>query len=168
VEQVIFWIGGLIALALVLKLIESSLFAPAKNKKSNYTYQKKSSIMTNAEIDFFSALTEAVENKYYIFPQVHLPSILTHKIVGQSWYGAYRHIDEKSVDFVLCDRTNLEPVLAIELDDNSHLRDDRIQRDLEVERILDQAEVPLIRFNNHGKFNGDAIKQQINQTLSAD
>lgn len=88
--------------------------------------------------------------------------------MGQNWYGAYRHIDEKSVDFVLCNRSNLEPVLAIELDDNSHLRDDRIQRDEEVERILNQAELPLIRFKNHEKFNVDEIRERINQTLTAD
>ena len=124
--------------------------------------------MTDAEANFFSILTEVVENKYYIFPQIHLPSILNHKIVGQDWYGAYRHIDEKSVDFVLCSHNNLEPVLAIELDDNSHLRDDRIQRDTEVERILNQAKLPLIRFSNHGKFHVDEIKHRIDQTLMAD
>jgi len=140
----------------------------AQDKKSNYIYQTKSAIMTDAEANFFSILTEVVENKYYIFPQIHLPSILNHKIVRQNWYGAYRHIDEKSVDFVLCNRNNLEPVLAIELDDNSHLRDDRIQRDIEVDRVLSHAKLPLIRFSNHGKFNVDEIEHKINQMLMAD
>ncbi|MDE2040977.1 MAG: DUF2726 domain-containing protein [Patescibacteria group bacterium] len=74
---------------------------------------------------------------------------MDNKVIGQDWYGAFRHIDEKSVDFVLCRKEDLYPVLAIELDDRSHERPDRQQRDREVERILDGSGLPLLRLRQH-------------------
>lgn len=67
---------------------------------------------------------------------------------GQNWRAALAHINRKSVDFVLCDKAYLSPKLAIELDDKSHGVLDRQDRDREVERILREAHVPLLRLEN--------------------
>ena len=55
-----------------------------------------------------------------MFPQVHLSALLDHKVKGQDWRIAFRHINGKSVDYVLCDKATLQPVYAIELDDYTH------------------------------------------------
>jgi DNA phosphorothioation-dependent restriction protein DptG len=109
-----------------------------------YFYRRKESVMTPAEAKAFSALVEVVGSDFYVFPQLHLPSFLDHTTRGQNWRAAFRHIDEKSVDFVLCGK-DLTPQLVIELDDWSHARSDRQERDKEVERILQQAGIPLLR-----------------------
>ena len=98
--------------------------------------------------DYRKNLKEIVGEKYYIFPQMHLPTFLEHKIVGQNWFGAFRHIDEKSVDFILCDKQTFSPMLAVELDEKSHEQSARQDRDREVERILDVAKMPLLRIRN--------------------
>src|SRR4051812_48819226 len=85
-----------------------------------YSYSKKDFIMTRAEHECFDALVKAVGEKYHVFPQVHLPSIVNNKVIGQNWKGAFKHINQKSVDFVLCDKAYLAPKLAIELDDRTH------------------------------------------------
>lgn len=121
--------------------------------------------MTQAECKCFNSLVEAAGSTYYIFVQVHLPSVLDHKIHnGQKWFAAFRHIDEKSVDFVLCTKNDLRPVLAIELDDWSHERLDRQERDREVERILKNAELPLLRLKNNSDMP-DALVLKINSSL---
>ena len=66
-------------------------------------------------------------------------------------------LSQKSVDFVLCDKTYLSPKLAVELDDKSHERTDRQERDVEVERILKEAGMPLLRIANHNQFNREEI-----------
>lgn len=119
--------------------------------------------MTQSEKICFDNLIKAVGDKYYIFPQIHLPTILDQKIVGQNWYGAFRHIDEKSVDFILCDKTNLSPILAIELDDKSHGRPDRQERDREVERILKGANVPLLRLQSNTPLG---LVEKINNSVA--
>ena len=130
-----------------------------------YDYSKKDFIMTRAEHECFDSLVKAVGEKYYVFPQVHLPSIVNNKVVGQNWKAAFKHINQKSVDFVLCDKAYLAPKLAIELDDKSHERADRIDRDGEVERILTDAGLPLLRLENHGRFDPAYLTQKIDDAI---
>jgi very-short-patch-repair endonuclease len=77
------------------------------------------------------------------------------------------HINRKSVDFVLCDKAYISPKLAIELDDKSHERPDRQERDKEVERILSDAGVPLLRLESRGSFNPTELAQSIKSGLGA-
>lgn len=133
--------------------------------KSPYNYKKKDFLMSRAEHEFFDILVEVVGNQYYVFPQIHLSTILDNKVVGQNWRGAFRHIDEKSVDFVICDKAYIKPILAIELDDRTHEREDRKGRDGEVERILKESGLSLLRFGNNGSFNKEEVKRLILEKL---
>lgn len=136
-----------------------------ENKKTIYKYKRKDFLITRAEHEFFDILVGILGSQYHIFPQVHLPTILDHKIVGQNWKGAFRHIDEKSVDFVICDKAYLKPLLAIELDDKSHEKEDRIQRDLSVEQILKEAGMPLLRIQNNGSFDKEEVRNLLLENL---
>ena len=122
--------------------------------------------MTKPEHELFDVLMSAVGNDYLIFAQVHLPTLLDNKVVGQNWRGAFRHISEKSVDFVLCDKAYISPKLAIELDDKTHERPERQDRDREVERILKEAGIPLLRLENHGRFNPDELAREISSAIN--
>ena len=88
-----------------------------------------------------------------------------NRVVGQNWFGAFRHIDEKSVDFVLCDKLSLSPQIAIELDDQSHERADRKKRDEEVNRILEMAGLPLIRIENNNRLSPAELAQKIKEKM---
>ena len=94
---------------------------------------------------------------------MHLPTLIDNKVVGQNWRAAFRHINGKSVDFVLCDKAYISPKLAIELDDKTHERPERQERDVEVERILQEAGVPLLRLENHGKFNAEQLSVKVKE-----
>jgi len=140
----------------------------SENKKSKplYNYKRKYFLISRPEHEFFDILVEVMGNKYYVFPQIHLSNILDNKIVGQNWKGAFRHIDEKSVDYVICDKAYIKPLLAIELDDRTHEKEDRKERDAEVKRILDQVGLPFLIFENHGSFNKEEIKKIISEKLN--
>jgi len=114
--------------------------------------------MSKTETDFFVKLDHAVSERYYVFPQVHLSALLDHKVKGQEWKYAFSHINGKSVDYVLCDRSTLNPVYAIELDDFTHERSDRIERDIEVQRIFQEARLPLVRFKNKDISESEIIQ----------
>lgn len=135
-------------------------------KKSRYRYERKKFFMTSAEHEFFNVLTKIVGEHYYIFPQAHLPSILDHKIPGQYYSAAFSHINQKSVDYVLCDKEYLSPKLVIELDDKTHEREDRKVRDVEVEQMLKEAGLPLLRIDNHGTFNEEELRSRIKENIS--
>lgn len=142
-----------------------TVFQSKFSKTKVYGYKRKEFFMTRAEHELYDTLIQIVGNEYYIFPQVHLSTIVDNKVVGQNWRSAFRHINQKSVDFVLCDKAYISPKLVIELDDRTHQHEDRITRDKEVERILSEAKLPLLRLENSGQFNSQDIIQKINHSL---
>jgi very-short-patch-repair endonuclease len=148
----------------VITMYSSSASSRSK-PKVDYKYGNRYSVMSPAERDFFKKLSDAVGNEYYIFPQVHLSVLVDHTIVRQYYKAALSHIDRKSVDFILCDKNTLETKLAIEIDDHTHTRLDRIERDGIVEDILKNAGVKLVRFENHGTFNSQEIFDKVRAVL---
>ena len=136
-----------------------------ESEETVYDYRRAKFFMTRSEHELYDVLQKAVGGEYRIFAQVHLSTILDHKVKGQSWRGALSHIHRKSVDFVLCEKDYLSPQLIIELDGKSHNREDRQERDTEVERILEDAGLPLLRIQNHGTFDAEAIKEQVNKAI---
>ncbi len=122
--------------------------------------------MSPRERDFFSLLIDSVSHDYFVFPQMHLDNILWYKFKGQNSFGAFRHINEKSVDFVLCDKENVEILLAIELDDATHSEPKRIERDEVVEGILKEADLPLLRIRSFKDLSGDELVGLIREKIS--
>ncbi|EFH8375491.1 DUF2726 domain-containing protein [Escherichia coli] len=61
------------------------------------------------------------------------------------WRRPQRHQRPRSSQtYLLCDKTDLKPLLAIELDDKSHQREDRIARDKLVDGIFKAVGLPVI------------------------
>jgi very-short-patch-repair endonuclease len=139
---------GLLILVAIIVFIKSILSENGQNKPKIYQYTARTSPMTKAETEFFFKLDRVAGSKYYVFPQMHLSSILDHRVKGQEWKHAFSHINGKSVDYVLCDKTTLLPTYAIELDDYTHDRPKRKERDYEVNRMLHYAGIPLLRVKN--------------------
>lgn len=160
----------IVAIAIAINLFfdkdKSLLKSSNEREKKEYKYKKKPFFMTQSESTFYNSLNLAVENKYYIFPQVHLSSIIDNKVKGQNWKAAFKHINQKSVDFVLCDKKYISPKLAIELDDRTHEGEDRIKRDIEVERILKEAKLPLLRIKSSISSDYGNLREQIETILN--
>jgi very-short-patch-repair endonuclease len=157
-------IGIVVLLATVLFI--ASRTGETEEEKPEYQYVRKNFFLTSSEHQCYDALVAAVGSEYYIFAQVHLSALVDHKIKGQNWGAAFQHINGKSVDFVLCDKAKISPVLAIELDDKSHERPDRQERDVVVEGILRQAKLPLLRLENRGGFKPEELRQRIREHLT--
>ncbi len=137
---------SLAALMLVIVAVGAIQLLFKNAKRSNesstiYRYGRKDFVMNRAEHEFFNILIEVVGSSYYVFPQVLLSTILDHRIKGQDWRAAFRRINGKSVDFVICDKAYIKPLLAIELDGRSHDEEAVRQRDVDVERIFEGAEL---------------------------
>lgn len=137
-----------------------------RQAKNQYEYRAKACYMTKSEAEFFKILYRVASDRYYIFPQAHLSAILDHKVPGQNWKGAFRHINGKSVDYVLCDKQTLKPVYAVELDDYTHQYSNRQERDHEVERMLQSAGVPFVRFSNYKTLTDNEITERFIETAN--
>ena len=160
----IIFIVLIIIAIILLKRYSPEIFLDQKSK-ALYNYKRKDFLMSRAEHEFFDILVDITKDQYYVFPQIHLSTILDNKVVGQNWKGAFRHIDEKSVDYVICDKAYIKPLLAIELDDRTHERENRKIRDGEVERILSDANLLLLRFGNGGRFDKEEIRRLVLENI---
>lgn len=158
-------IVGFLGLITVLKYISSIASNSSGKTKKAYHFTSKRSLMTNAENEFFDMLMKTIDGRYFVFPQIHLSAILDHKVKGQNWNAAFRSINGKSVDYVISDKTSRKTLIAIELDDYTHDAEDRKQRDIEVERVLSEAQIPLLRFTNYKTIRCDEIERKISETL---
>lgn len=152
-------LGLVIFAAILISALRANTSSKKKVFKNNvYNYTAKYSLMSKTESDFFVKLEQAVSERYYVFPQVHLSAILDHRAKGQEWKYAFSHINGKSVDYVLCSKTTLKPAYAIELDDYTHDKADRRERDREVERIFEAANLPLVRFKDKDASESEIIR----------
>lgn len=133
--------------------------------KSKYFYLPKRFIMNHNEYKFFRLLNLALGYKYSIVPQVHLDELVKPFSTGKSRIFSFRHINQKSVDFVICNKETMHPLLAIELDGASHTKKNSINRDIEVERILDEAGIKLKRFANDNHFSSVELEKQITEII---
>lgn len=122
--------------------------------------------MTEHEQMCFNTLMTIIDSRYLLFPQVHLEAILGFGNPNGNRKFAMRHINQKSVDFVLCDRQTFHPVLAIELNDSTHDRPWRIRRDIEVQRILAQAGLPLLVLEYDDAHDVVSLRNKLHQSLS--
>lgn len=96
-----------------------------------------------------------------IFPQIQLSSLLNHKIKGQNWQAALSRVQRKTVDFVLAEKTTMQTAYAIELDDRTHNRTDRINRDSFVNQALNGSGIPLVRLRNINRMTDSDIIEVI-------
>lgn len=130
-----------------------------------HAYLKKEYLLTKTEVQFFRLLEQIVKDQYYLFPQIHLASLLQVKSDERNRIGYFNRIIRKSVDFVICDKEYLKPLLAIELDDESHYRSDRQERDQFVNQALNSVGLKSLRIRVASSYNFEELKSQVLQSL---
>lgn len=125
-------------------------------------YDLKPGLLTLTEQKFLDVLKEVVSGRYKIIPQMPLSSILKVRDSKGRYtnYGDFNRIAAKTVDFGLCD-DNLKPHLVIELDDWSHLRSDRQERDRFVNRILTEAGLRVVRITVMESYDKQYLERAI-------
>lgn len=127
-----------------LELIKS-LFRAAE-PVAEWPYRTRDSLLSPAEVSFYHVLASVVNGRVVICPKAGLKDILliTKRYKSRDYYRYFGRISQKHVDFVLCEPKSMQLVAAIELDDRSHGRADRENRDTVVDKIFSAAGLPLL------------------------
>ena len=152
----VYGLGALVLLALLL--IIKFIFC-----RDRYPYAARDELFTKSEQKFLTVLDEAVGGNCRIFGQVRLADVI-HVRKGldhKSWGRAFAKIRAKHLDFVLCDPQTLAILCAIELDDASHDRPDRRQRDYFLNHAMQAAGVPLHRFPVRKSYDASEIRRNV-------
>lgn len=156
---------GIVVAAIVVLVLAIWLLSRRRPRRPRYRYRARRSVMTRREEWFFRVLQEALGRDYLIFPQIHISSLLDERIKGQNWAAARGQTNGKSVDYVIVDARTLAVFCAVELDDPTHDRPERVERDRQVEAMFADAGVPLARFREPEGMDPRDIRERIMRTV---
>lgn len=110
-----------------------------KERRKDTIYIQKP-IMTEYEYRFYQILKE-LENKYIIVPQLNLAAIIK-KVNNNRYYSELF----RNIDFAIFSKDYKKLLLLIEINDQTHDRYKRQDRDLKVKKICNDVNVKLISF----------------------
>ncbi len=135
----------LIVLAVVAVVLAAAV--AARFLRRDLPYVAARSLLTPAERAFFVALRQAIGEDYHLFAKVRLGDILeiAQGVTGKRRFAAFGRISSKHADFVACDPRTFEVLGVIELDDRSHERRDRQERDEFFDAAMAVAGIPVLR-----------------------
>ncbi len=164
--------GMLFVLSLLNKRDKDA--APADAGAEDLAYLLRDWLLTKAERSFLVALDAAVSGGHgldgvrvmcmvRIADLVFLPKGLDRSARTRQ----QNRINQKHVDFVLVSADELRPLVAIELDDSSHQRDDRRARDVFVDQALAAAGLPLVRVKAARGYAPGELAERLREAIGA-
>ena len=129
-------------------------------------YKKKQYVITYREKVLLESLRQAVEDKYTILMKVRMGDFITLRNEPENRKFHENQIMCKHVDFLLCSRNNIEPILVIELDDSSHKIYYNAERDRFKDETFRAIGLPFIRMKVQEKYDPTELRKQIQERIS--
>jgi hypothetical protein len=129
-------------------------------------YTKTEKLLTPMEARFYRILTKVLQRDLLVFAKVRLSDLMeAHPGMDKVKQRlAFNKIACKHVDFVICNK-ELEILLGIEVDDKSHERKDRVERDVFVDGAFKSAGIKLLHIHGKRYYDFDTVKQQVYNAL---
>jgi len=152
------WIVGVMVLAALLLM---RMYVPT----GKLPYRPRGRLVTKSELRFYKSLQKASQDDFEIFAIVRMADLLRVEDGVKKRRNWLNKILAKHVDFVLCDPGSLEPMLCIELDDRSHERADRIERDRFVDSAFESAGLPLLRIPTRQNYPPRELRELIDEIV---
>ncbi|MDD2586313.1 MAG: DUF2726 domain-containing protein [Syntrophomonadaceae bacterium] len=83
-------------------------------KPHDMPYKKREHLLTGRELALYQILSDVIDNnRYVIFPKVRLADLLVLPADTKDRHEYISRINERHVDFVICEREGVKPVLAV-------------------------------------------------------
>jgi len=132
-----------------------------------FPFRKKGNLFTPVERTFLGLIEEAVGNEFRILCRVKMSDILTiHQNADKKTSkSAVTRAGSKHLDFVLCSKQDMSPILAIDLVHNSGKDGYKSQRDFYVSGALDAAHIPHVRIKVRSGYKAQDIRECIQAKL---
>ncbi|ELR65756.1 hypothetical protein C942_00842 [Photobacterium marinum] len=138
------------------------------DKDDSYAFEAIGALFTAAERSFYGVLTQSLKDNYVLLGKVRVADIIKPQgnLNRSEWQTAFNQISRKHIDFVICDKDNLSILCAIELNDSSHNKADRAQRDAFLSRALSSANIPFVEFTAKRSYVIRDIQNELHQFLA--
>ena len=119
-----------------------------------YPYLKRRDFLTATEVAFYHALCQAAGEGVRVLAKVRLGDLFFPKTGDPAENRRhYGRIASKYVDFLVCDRWEIRPLLGVEIDHGSDQRPEQLERDRFVTKVFRAANLPLMRVAADADFD---------------
>jgi hypothetical protein len=138
----------IITLVIIIVAILIGLYVRSKRVINiGLPYLREPELFTSAERAFLHVLETAVGEDYRIFAKVRVADIICLEagLAPKIKRIASNKIRSKHFDFVLCNKSDLSVVCAIELDDRNHQKQNREEHDAFLANVCERVFLPLVR-----------------------
>jgi len=115
--------------------------------------------MSQYERKFYNIL-KTLENEYTIIPQLNLASVIKKKNNNRYYTELFRNID-----FAIFDKNMNKLLLLIEINDNTHKKYKRKDRDLKVKKICNDVNIKLLTFYTNYPNERNYVLNRIRKVL---
>ncbi len=134
--------------------------------REKFPYKKKDYLLSVTECKFYYALKQVAEqNNWHVFAKVRLEDLLWLPSNTVNRFSLRNRGKSRHIDFVICDYRDVRPLLAIELDDASHNRPDRQERDEFIDQVFNDAGLPILHYSVKSFYNQSEISAEIGKVL---
>ncbi len=124
-----------------------------------YLYEVRKTLISKSEQGFYNVIKSSVPDGYSVFPQINLASFIDRTDDARFHNELFRN-----VDFLITD-SEFKPKFIIEINDQTHLNNERKERDEKVRKICEEAGIPILKLWTSYGVNADYIKGRIDEIL---
>ena len=157
-----------LAIILMMLLIVVALGAMKLSDSGvSFPFRSKPQLFTPVEHTFLNLIEQAVGREFRIVCRVRLSDLLAVRSQAgkKQAASAMARASSKHLDFVLCDREDMTPIMAIDLVHNDGKNKYKSQRDFFVSGALDAAGLPHARIKVKTGYSLEEIRECIETKL---
>lgn len=127
---------------------------------NEYLYDIRKTLISKSEQVFFNAIKSSVPDGYCVFPQINLASFIDRTDNAKFHNELFRNVD------FLVTNTEFQPKFIIEINDQTHNNNERRERDEKVQKICEEAGIPILKLWTSYGVNPEYIKGRIDEILN--
>lgn len=115
------------------------------------------------EFEFYKMLRDVILGERFVaMVQIPLASLVgvrrKHELGWKSHWG---RIKARRIDFLICRKEDLKPLLALELDGSTHKKEEREERDSFVDSVFDAVGLPVLHVSLDNSKNNAVVALDI-------
>ncbi|BFT31300.1 hypothetical protein D210916BOD24_24760 [Alteromonas sp. D210916BOD_24] len=132
-----------------------------------FPFRRKTQLFTPVEHSFLNLIEQAMGKEFRIICRVRLNDLVAvrHSANKKTASQALSRASTRQLDFVLVDKTDMSPVLAIDLVHNQGKEGYKTQKDWFVSGALDAAGLPHARIKVKSGYSVDEIRECLENKL---
>jgi len=160
----------LILFAMIGLIVIVALLASRLNDNSfPFPFDKKEALFTPAEKNFQNLVEQAMGAEFRVLNRVKLSDVITIRngVSTKAGQSAANNAEKKYLDFVICDRSTMKLLGAIDLVDTKG-KGYKIKKDWFVSGALEAASIPHLRIKVKANYTVEEIRTCIKTRIIGD